>query len=63
MPKIVVREFDKTKAGIPAYKNFSVVIPGLVKERAVVNASRDTGIGEWRYGGFKPCSSEITEDK
>jgi hypothetical protein len=31
MPKIVIREFDKTTAGGAAYANFSVVVPGFVK--------------------------------
>lgn len=29
MPKIIVREYDKTKAGVGAYQNFSVVVPGF----------------------------------
>ena len=32
MPKIVIREFDKTTAGGAPYANFSVVVPGFVKE-------------------------------
>jgi hypothetical protein len=31
MPKIVIREFDKTTAGSGAYSNFAVVVPGFVK--------------------------------
>jgi hypothetical protein len=30
MPKIVIKEYDKTKAGIGAYANFSVVVPGFL---------------------------------
>ena len=30
MPKIVIREYDYTKAGRDAYANFSVVVPGFV---------------------------------
>ena len=30
MPKIVIREFDKTKAGVANYANFAVVVPGYV---------------------------------
>ena len=30
MPKIIIREYDKTKANIGEYQNFSVVVPGFV---------------------------------
>lgn len=30
MPNIVIREYDKTSAGIGLYANFSVVVPGFV---------------------------------
>jgi hypothetical protein len=30
MPKIVIREFDKTKAGVGNYTNFTVVVPGFI---------------------------------
>ena len=35
MPKIVIREFDKTKAGIANYANFTVVVPGYVSEESM----------------------------
>ena len=31
MPKITIKEYDNTTAGIGAYANFAVVVPGLVK--------------------------------
>ena len=30
MPKIVINEYDLTKAGTGEYENFSVVVPGFV---------------------------------
>lgn len=32
MPKITIKEWDKTKAGVSTYTNFAVVVPGLVAE-------------------------------
>ena len=32
MPKIVIKEFDKTSAGIGLYSNFTVLVPGFVNE-------------------------------
>ena len=33
MPKIVISEYDNTRAGSTPYANFSVVVPGIVKAR------------------------------
>ena len=30
MPKIIIREYDKTRANVGEYQNFSVVVPGFV---------------------------------
>jgi len=35
MPQIVIREHDKTKAGLGTYSNFSVLIPGFISSTAV----------------------------
>ena len=31
MPNIVIKEYDKTSAGIGLYANFTVLVPGYVK--------------------------------
>ncbi|MBP5468699.1 MAG: hypothetical protein J6Z11_05590 [Candidatus Riflebacteria bacterium] len=46
MPKIIVREYDNTKAGVSEYANFSILIPGLVKEREYVASKK-----AYLYGG------------
>jgi hypothetical protein len=51
MPKIVINEWDKTKAGSSSYTNFTVVVPGIVKERTLIN-------GKYYYGGMV-----VSEDK
>ena len=42
MPKIVIREIDKTSAGGAAYANFAVVIPGFVKAATAAVAATAT---------------------
>lgn len=54
MPKIVIKEIDNTTAGAFNYTNFSVVVPGLVKERTQVG-------DEWKYGGMVVSKDEIAE--
>lgn len=39
MPKITIKEYDKTKAGRREYANFAVVVPGFVAE----GTSKETG--------------------
>lgn len=47
MPKVIVREIDNTKAVTSAYSNFSVVIPGYVKNEADFNkVADDNGVYE-----------------
>ena len=50
MPKIVINEYDKTKAGIGEYANFSVVVPGYVTDKADDTVFDENGIYE--------CSSQ-----
>lgn len=46
MPKIVIREFDWTKAGGAAYANFSVVVPGFVSDSANLAVFDENGVYE-----------------
>lgn len=50
MPKIVINEYDKTKAGIGEYANFSVVVPGYLGDNADETVFDENGIYE--------CSSQ-----
>lgn len=50
MPKIVINEYDKTKAGIGEYANFSVVVPGYLGDKADETVFDENGIYE--------CSSQ-----
>jgi hypothetical protein len=52
MPKIVLNEYDKTKAGIGAYANFSVVVPGFSGEAG----TNDSSIFD--ENGIYECSSQ-----
>ena len=46
MPKIVIREFDKTTAGGAAYANFAVVVPGFVSDSANLAVFDENGVYE-----------------
>ena len=50
MPKIVINEYDKTKAIANEYANFAVVIPGPVDAKSDLTVFDDNGIYE--------CSSQ-----
>lgn len=50
MPKIVINEYDKTKAGIGEYANFSVVVPGYLGDNADETVFDENGVYE--------CSSQ-----
>lgn len=50
MPKIVIKEYDKTKAIANEYANFAVVIPGPVGDTSDLDVFDDNGIYE--------CSSQ-----
>ena len=50
MPKIVINEYDKTKAGVGEYANFSVVVPGFITDKADETVFDENGIYE--------CSSQ-----
>ena len=52
MPKIIIREYDKTKANVGEYQNFSVVVPGFVSDTCDQNVFDENGIFE--------CSSQKT---
>ena len=52
MPKIIIREYDKTKANTGEYQNFSVVVPGFVSDTCDQNVFDENGIFE--------CSSQKT---
>jgi hypothetical protein len=44
MPKIVIKEFDNTKAYLGMYTNFAVVVPGFAKTDA--NCFDENGVYE-----------------
>lgn len=46
MPKIVIREFDKTTAGGAPYANFAVVVPGFVSDSANTAVFDENGVYE-----------------
>ena len=47
MPKIIIREDDATSAGIGLYTNFSVLVPGFVKNtEAFEDAADDNDVYE-----------------
>ena len=50
MPKIVINEYDLTKAGTGEYENFAVVVPGFVGENCDPTVFDENGIYE--------CSSQ-----
>lgn len=50
MPKIVINEYDLTKAGTGEYSNFSVVVPGFVGEGYNASVFDENGVYE--------CSSQ-----
>lgn len=50
MPKIVINEYDKTKAIANEYANFAVVVPGPVGDTSDLAVFDDNGIYE--------CSSQ-----
>ena len=50
MPKIVIKEYDKTKAIANEYANFAVVVPGPVDDESDLTVFDDNGIYE--------CSSQ-----
>ena len=49
MPKIVIREYDKTKAVGPEYASFAVVVPGFI--------GSDTNTAVFDENGIYECSS------
>lgn len=46
MPKIVTREFDKTKSVSPEYASFAVVVPGFVEDTTNLAVFDENGIYE-----------------
>lgn len=54
MPKIVINEYDLTKAGTGEYENFSVVVPGFVGANCDESVFDENGIYE--------CSSQADFD-
>ena len=46
MPKIVTREFDKTKSVGPEYASFAVVVPGFVEDTTNLAVFDENGIYE-----------------
>jgi hypothetical protein len=56
MPKIVIREFDKTTAAGAAYANFSVVVPGFYS--AVDNKDNKTGAFAFDENGVYECNNQ-----
>jgi hypothetical protein len=60
MPKIFINEIDKTKAGIGAYTNFSVVVPGFLgsKGEEVLKANDSKYISVFDEYGVYECNSQ-----
>lgn len=56
MPKIVIREIDKTTAGGAAYANFAVVVPGFYS--AADDATNKTGKFAFDENGVFECNSQ-----
>lgn len=56
MSKIVIKEYDKTKAATGSYANFSVLIPGFVRPR-----TKSTDGSEWLYGGRETFDGSLTD--
>lgn len=77
MPKITIKEFDKTKAGSTIYTNFSVALPGYVKQGVRIAADdpdnktdKNINYGEFDDGtsvfdenGIYECDSQYDFDK
>ena len=57
MPKIVINEYDKTKAGTSAYANFSVVVPGFLGTPEV-GVSTEEVEARFDENGVYECSSQ-----
>ncbi len=58
MPKIVINEFDRTKASIGSYTNFTVVVPGyLGAEGSEAKRTEDTPSNFDQYGIYE-CSDQ-----
>lgn len=53
MPKIIIREYDKTKANVGEYQNFSVVVPGFVNDNTCDQSVFDEN-------GVFECNSQKT---
>lgn len=49
MPNVIINEYDKSTIGVPTYANFSVVVPGFIKE-----GKGDTGFDE---NGICECNN------
>jgi hypothetical protein len=52
MPKIVINEYDKTKADVTEYSNFSIVVPGYVNSTVCTDTSK-----VFDENGIYECSS------
>ena len=58
MPKIVIREYDKTKAGTSNYTNFTVVVPGFTRPRTFNEQTKT-----YNYGGKSVYVADTNEDE
>ena len=60
MPNIVIKEYDKTSAGIGLYANFAVLVPGYYKPREYVSAKQ-----AYMYGGktvFSAANDSVPDE-
>ena len=64
MPKITIKEFDRTKAGSTVYTNFSVALPGYVEQGTRIEAGdKDNTTGkDIKYGEFDDGTSVFDEN-
>lgn len=61
MPKIVIKEYDKTDAGYVAGNNFSVVVPGFVKSGVRITADK-SATGKDIYYGFDDLGEPVFDE-
>ena len=69
MPKIVINEYDLSKAGTVPYENFSVVVPGFLADDKYVKVTDDAGMDHYELNaetkavfdenGVYECSSQL----
>ena len=62
MPKITIKEFDKTRAGSTVYANFSVALPGYVKPGIRIEATESKTGKDIFFGQYDDGTSIFDEN-